>query len=92
MARPKSTSKTTPVPFQETSAVEVPRVSNLVSDNQDKEVIFFECSNLPDFITGIIKYLDQGYQLDYEHNDTYPIHFGYFFKIGLVKNKVPEKV
>lgn len=90
MARSKNTVKTPELPFDEAPAPEVERVSNLASDDINKEVIFFESSNLPDFITGILKYLSEGYELDYEHNDTYPVHFGYFFKIGLVKAKVKQ--
>lgn len=87
MAKHKKDTKIT-LPFSEQAAPEVQAKKNLAADDLTKEVIYLDHTNLADFLQNLVKHLEQGYKLDFEHNDTYPIHFGYYFKVGLVKDKV----
>lgn len=89
MAKPKKINNSD-LPFKEQAAPEVYTKRNLASDDSTKEVVYLDSTNLADFITKLLSYLEQGYKLDFEHNDTYPVHFGYYFKVGLVKD-IPQK-
>lgn len=79
-------SKVETVVIPEKEAKNITSSSNLLENDTTKEVIYLEASNLADFLEKVISKSKEGYKLDYEHNETYPVHFGWYFKLGMYRD------
>lgn len=62
-----------------------PKNNENQSKSSQEEVLLIEASNLADFLGKILEATSQGYKLNLERNDTYPVHFGFYFKVIMVR-------
>lgn len=62
-----------------------PKNNENQSKSSQEEVLLIEASNLADFLSKILDAASQGYKLNLERNDTYPTHFGFYFKVIMVR-------
>jgi hypothetical protein len=46
---------------------------------------------IADFLVGVTSKIKEGYELNYEDNDMYPVAYGGFFEVILRKSEVEEK-